>query len=112
MKNKSKKVKNLGQVMNDLLNAKATKNSILSKKKIELKKIEKEEIEYKELKKKKLETKLQRLLGYKEGIEWDKKKEKNLIKTATRGVVKLFNSIYEFKKKSEEKVEENSNIKL
>ena len=63
------------------------------------KKLEKENQIYKEIQRKKLETKQQKLIGYKEGDSWDKRKEKNLVKIATRGVVKLFNSIYEYKKK-------------
>jgi hypothetical protein len=38
-------------------------------------------------------------LGYKLPEEWDKKHQKSLIKITTKGVVKLFNSIYDFRKK-------------
>ncbi len=44
----------------------------------------------------------QRKKGYKEGKFWDIKKEKVLLKTATKGVVKLFNSISDYKKKIKE----------
>jgi len=38
-------------------------------------------------------------LGYKLPEEWDKKDQKALIKITTKGVVKLFNSIFDFRKK-------------
>ena len=44
------------------------------------------------------------MFGYKEFNQWDKTKEKKLLKTTTRGVVKLFNSIFEFRKKEKEKM--------
>ena len=48
--------------------------------------------------KKKLKV-MQNKLGYKLPAEWDKKHQKVLIKITTKGVVKLFNSIFEFRKK-------------
>ena len=39
------------------------------------------------------------MFGYKEYNKWDNIKEKKLLKTTTRGDVKLFNSIFEFRKK-------------
>ncbi len=51
------------------------------------------------------------MVGYKEFNQWDKTKEKKLLKTTTRGVVKLFNSIFEFRKKEKEKrIEEEKKI--
>ena len=50
---------------------------------------------------------IQKKLGYTKYDKWDKKFEKKLLKTTTRGVVKLFNSIFEFRKKAkEEQIEE------
>ena len=49
------------------------------------------------------------MIGFKEGQLWDKRKEKNLVKIATRGVVKLFNSIFEYKKKVKEDEEVDCN---
>ena len=51
------------------------------------------------------------MLGYSTYDKWDKTKEKKLLKITTRGVVKLFNSIFEFRKKEkEEKIEEEKKI--
>ena len=51
----------------------------------------------------------QKKLGFKTIEEWDKAHEKKLSKITTKGVVKLFNSIYEFRKKiRDEKVKEGN----
>ncbi len=42
---------------------------------------------------------IQKKLGHKDCEEWDKKHEKSLNNITTKGVVKLFNSIFEFRKK-------------
>jgi hypothetical protein len=63
-------------------------------KKIDDEKVKEEEIRLK----RKLRMK-QKKLGYKTIDEWDKTHDKELKKITTKGVVKLFNSIYEFRKK-------------
>lgn len=63
------------------------------------KKLEDEKIEHEKLLSKKRQKFTQRRLGYVPCAEWNKKDEKNLVKITTRGVVKLFNSIYQFRKK-------------
>ena len=49
-------------------------------------------------------------MGYKERKSWNMKRAKGLMKITTRGVVKLFNSIYDYKKKLVEKEEVDSII--
>jgi len=61
---------------------------------------------------KKAEKRAQKKIGYKEGKSWNMKREKGLMKITTRGVVKLFNSIYDYKKKLVEKEEVDSIINL
>jgi hypothetical protein len=53
---------------------------------------------------------LQSRLGYRTPAEWDKKHQKTLIKITTKGVVKLFNSIYDFRKKIRDEKEKEGNI--
>lgn len=74
--------------------------------KLPFKKLEKEKQEYEEARKKKKQVQIQRKLGiyisyvgYTKLEDFDKKHEKALFAITTRGVVKLFNSIYEFRKK-------------
>lgn len=64
-----------------------------------------------EIREKKKAKLAQKKLGYKPISEWDRQKEKILARTTTKGVVKLFNSIYEFRKKirEERQVEGNKN---
>ena len=53
---------------------------------------------------------VQKRLGHKNCEDWDKKHEKVLANTTTKGVVKLFNSIFEFRKKiRDEKQKEGVN---
>jgi hypothetical protein len=59
--------------------------------------------------KKKLKS-MQNKLGYKTPTEWDKKHQKTLIKITTKGVVKLFNSIFEFRKKIRDEKEKEGKI--
>ena len=48
----------------------------------------------------------QKKLGYDDNINnWDKKYEKKLTKLVNKGVVKLFNSIYDFRKKIKDEKE-------
>jgi hypothetical protein len=63
------------------------------------KKLEDEKIAQEKLLTKKRQKYGQRRLGYLPCAEWNKKEEKSLVKITTRGVVKLFNSIYQFRKK-------------
>ena len=101
-----KKEKNLGKLLKTIV--KKTKkikgDIILSKNKVPLEKIKNEEIEAKQRKKKKLLRNIQIKLGYAKFEDWDKKYEKKLLKSARRGVVKVFNSIVEHKKKEMEEI--------
>ena len=63
------------------------------------KKLNDEKEEREKLLMKKRKKNAQRKLGYISCADWDKKDEKKLSKIATKGVVKLFNSIYQFRKK-------------
>ncbi len=63
------------------------------------KKIDEEKKLFEELKEKKKLRLEQKRLGYVPIAEWDKATEKTLSKITTKGVVKMFNSIYEFRKK-------------
>ena len=63
------------------------------------KKLDDEKDEKEKLLMKKRKKMAQRKLGYLPCAEWDKKEEKKLSKITTKGVVKLFNSIYQFRKK-------------
>ena len=105
IKNKVKKEKNIGKLLKDIIHKsdKIKGSAILSKAKDSLKKLDEEAKEKKELKIKRELRKIQKMFGYKEFNKWDKAKEKKLLKTTTRGVVKLFNSIFEFRKKEKEK---------
>ena len=113
IKNKVKKEKNIGKLLKDIIHKsdKIKGSAILSKAKEPLKKLDEERKEKKELKIKRELRKIQKMFGYKEYNKWDNIKEKKLLKTTTRGVVKLFNSIFEFRKKEKEKrIEEEKKI--
>ena len=113
IKNKEKKEKNIGKLLKDIIHKsdKIKGNAILSKAKEPLKRLDEEIKEKKELKIKRELRKIQKMFGYKEYKKWDKLKEKKLLKITTRGVVKLFNSIFEFRKKEKEKkIEEEKKI--
>ena len=103
---KPKKEKNLGKILKTIV--KKTKkikgDIILSKNKAPLEKIKKEEVEATKRKKRKLLRNIQIKLGYVKFEDWDKKYEKKLLKSARRGVVKVFNSIVEHKKKEMEEI--------
>lgn len=111
-----KKKKNVGKIINKLLQKDLKKqvvqlinqNPILAKNRTQIKKIDAEKQVEKEEKAKVFKKLEQRKRGYKEGNLWDLKKEKVLLKIATKGVVKLFNSINEHrnKLKDEEKEQE------
>ena len=105
IKNTVKKEKNIGKLLKDIIHKseKIKGSAILSKVKEPLRKLDEEAKEKKELKIKRELRKIQKMFGYKEFNKWDKAKEKKLLKTTTRGVVKLFNSIFEFRKKEKEK---------
>lgn len=62
------------------------------------------------LKEKKRLRFVQKRLGYKPIAEWDKAHEKNLVKITTKGVVKLFNSIYDFRKKIRDEKDKEGKI--
>ena len=49
-------------------------------------------------------------LGYRTPSEFDKKHQKTLIKITTKGVVKLFNSIYDFRKKIRDEKEKEGKV--
>jgi hypothetical protein len=61
--------------------------------------VDEEKQKLKEIRDKKKQKLTQKRLGYRPIQEWDKSHEKNLSKITTKGVVKLFNSIFEFRKK-------------
>lgn len=73
------------------------------------KKLEKEKEEKEKLLLKKRQKMTQRRLGYLPCAKWDKKEEKKLSKITTKGVVKLFNSIYQFRKKIKDDKEKEGN---
>lgn len=112
VKGVKKKPKNIGKMLKLIVHKSSkTKNAILSKIKEPFEKIKAEEKEKEILNKKKELKQIQKKLGYTAYDKWDKKFEKKLLKTTTRGVVKLFNSIFEFRKKAkEEKIEEEKKI--
>jgi hypothetical protein len=112
VKNKKEhKKKNIGETLGKLLKKKIKKDPILIKHQSVFKKIDEETKQMKELREKKKMKLMQKKLGYRLPEEWDKKYEKNLLKITTKGVVKLFNSIYEFRKKiRDEKEKEGRNI--
>ena len=112
-----KKKKNIGELLGNLLKKKIKSNifiikenvdPILAKNKQATKKFDDEAEKEKEVKKNKKDLLLKRKLGYKNISDWDKKSEKLLVKTATKGVVKLFNSIYDFRKKIRDAKEKES----
>lgn len=76
------------------------------------KKLEDEKIEHEKLLSKKRQKYTQRRLGYVPCAEWNKKEEKNMVKITTRGVVKLFNSIFQFRKKIKDDKELEGNLIL
>ena len=114
IKNKKKKEKNIGKILKSIIHKSykiKDNNVILSKAQEPFKKLEKEREEKKILKEKRELHRIQKMLGYSTYDKWDKLKEKKLLKITTRGVVKLFNSIFEFRKKEkEEKIEEEKKI--
>lgn len=63
------------------------------------KKLDDEKNEKEKLLAKKRQKQAQRKLGYLPCAEWEKREDKKLSKITTKGVVKLFNSIYQFRKK-------------
>lgn len=107
-----KKNKNLGKLLKQIVRkSNKTNKAILSKLKEPFDKLKAEEIEKEELQLKKELRRKQKLLGYTPIAKWDKPKEKQLMKIATKGVVKLFNSICNYRKKViEEKEEEEKKI--
>ena len=108
VKGSKKKQKNIGKMLKLIVHKSSkTKNAILSRLKEPFEKLSAEEKEKELLNKKKEMKQIQKKLGYTKYDKWDKKFEKKLLKTTTRGVVKLFNSIFEFRKKAkEEQIEE------
>ena len=103
IKNKDKKPKNFGKTLKQLIHKSSkTKNVILSKVKEPFQKLDEEKEKRKTLNIKREKRKEQKLLGYTLYKDFDKKLEKRLLKTTTKGVVKLFNSIFEFRKKAKE----------
>ena len=108
VKGSKKKQKNIGKMLKLIVHKSSkTKNAILSRLKEPFEKLSAEEKEKELLNKKKELKQIQKKLGYTKYDKWDKKFEKKLLKTTTRGVVKLFNSIFEFRKKAkEEQIEE------
>jgi hypothetical protein len=77
----------------------------LAKNKLVFKKIDKEIKQHEEVREKKRTKLAQKKLGYMSVADFDVKYEKKLLKVATKGVVKLFNSIYEFRKKLKDEKE-------
>lgn len=69
------------------------------KRKATFKKLDEEKIISKQIKEKKKLRVMENKVGYKLPAEWDKKHQKFLFKITTKGVVKLFNSIFDFRKK-------------
>lgn len=67
--------------------------------------MEDEKLEKEKLLAKKRQKLTQRKLGFLPCKDWIKKEEKNLMKITTKGVVKLFNSIYQFRKKIKDEKE-------
>jgi hypothetical protein len=67
-----------------------------------VKRIDKQIKEEREIKLQKKAKLTQKRVGYIPINQWDKFNEKHLLKSATRGVIKLFNSIYDFRKKIKE----------
>jgi hypothetical protein len=85
--------------------------TILQGKKSAFKKVDEEKQKIKEIRDKKKQKMTQKRLGYRPIAEWDKSHEKNLSKITTKGVVKLFNSIFEFRKKiRDDKQKEGKNL--
>jgi len=74
------------------------------------KKLEDEKIQHEKLLIKKRQKFAQRRLGFLPCSDWSKKEEKNLSKITTKGVVKLFNSIYQFRKKIKDDKEIEGNL--
>lgn len=113
IKNKgSTKNKNVGKLLKDIVR-KSTKNSnvILSKLKTPFDKLKAEKEERKKLFMKKTQKLIQKKLGFRRYSDYDIKNEKKLRKIATKGIVKLFGSILDYKKKiNEEKEEEERKI--
>ena len=104
---KVKKPKNLGKMLKTIVSkSMKQKDAILSKVKEPFEKLNEEQKLRQELNEKRQQRKIQKMLGYKKYADWDKKNEKKLLKITTRGVVKLFNSIFEFRKKQKEEKEE------
>ena len=98
------------KLINFCLNNLENDQPILQGKKSAFVKIDEEKEKEKEMREK---TKLkftQKRLGYKPIAEWDKNHEKNLAKITTKGVVKLFNSIFEFRKKIRDEKEKEGKI--
>jgi len=81
------------------LNYITAKDPILANHTLPFKKLEDEKKENEKMLSKKRQKYTQRRLGYVPCSEWKKKQDKNLVKITTKGVVKLFNSIYQFRKK-------------
>ena len=96
-----KKEKNLGKILRTIVKKtkKIKTDYILSKNKVPLEKLKQEEIESNKKKEKKMLHDIRIRLGYVKYDEWDKSYEKKLLKTTRRGIVKLFNSIVEYRKK-------------
>lgn len=106
------KKKNLGKILKQIVRkSNKTSNAILSKLKEPFDKIDAETKEKEDLQLKKELRRKQKLLGYTPMAKWDKAKERQLKIISTRGVVKLFNSICNYRKKViEEKEEEEKKI--
>ena len=103
--------KNLGKLLKTIVKKtqKIKGDYILSKNKIPLEKIKEEQLEKNKAKERKLLRNIKIRLGYVKYDDWDKSYEKKLLKATRRGVVKMFNSIVEHRKKHLEmqKKEEN-----
>lgn len=108
VKGVKKKQKNIGKMLKLIVHKSTkTKNAILSRLKEPFEKISAEEKEKELLNKKRELKQIQKKLGYTPYEKWDKKREKSLLRITTKGVTRLFNSIFEFRKKEkEEQLEE------
>jgi hypothetical protein len=110
---KPKVKKNIGLTLNTLLQKKTTRDPILAINKMPLKKLEKEKEQISEKLKSKKLLNVQRKLGFTDNLQddYDKQYERHLINITTKGVVKLFNSIYDIKKQEKEEREKEEIIK-
>lgn len=106
LKNRQKKEKiNLGKTISELINKQTKDDPVLAKNKLQINRIKKENKEHIEKIRKIKLKRAQRKIGYRPFLEWNKNKERENKKVATRGIVKLFNSIFQYRKQIKEEQE-------